>query len=441
MNFTDLKIISPLLKTLEKAEFTKPTEIQEKVIPLANKNKDILGCAQTWSGKTLAFALPVLEKMYNKRLEEWKVEGKHHRQIKTLILAPTRELAGQIADTFKPYCTNTNFKATVIYWWVNDFHQIKAIEKWVDILIATPWRLMDLVSQGVVNLSFVDTFILDEADRMLDMWNGWDINKVIKRLRWERQTMLFSATMPKKIRDLAKEILNNPEEITVHWVSTTVEKITQQVLFVKSSHKRQALQQQVKRKDVKSIIVFVRSRTDAERILWYVKTAWIPAESIHKDKSQNQRQNALRWLKEWKIKVLVATDIASRGLDVTDLSLVINYDIPLNPEDYVHRIGRTGRAGKNWLALSLCIELDKEKLENIEKLIARKLDIIDDDSYLKEIVPKERVEKKVEKRVWRTRFESTTYSRWNKKKNTKKTDSKKKPRRWWGKKVKRHYGK
>jgi len=443
MKFEELELCSPLQKALARQWFETPTEIQEKVIPIASDNKDILGCAQTGSGKTLAFVLPILDKMYKTKKELWLEDWQGFRKIKTLVLAPTRELAEQIWETFKPYCTNVNFKHFTIFGWVNDFHQKKAFEKWIDILIATPWRLMDLVSQNVVNLSFVENLVLDESDRMLDMWNGWDISKIIKRLRWPRQTMLFSATMPKKIKTLANEILNNPEEITVHKVASTTSNIKQNMYFVKSSHKRQLLQQIIKRKDLKSILVFVRSRTDAERILSYVKTAWIPWNSIHKDKTQNQRKKSLELLKSWEIKVLVATDIASRWLDVDSLSAVVNYDIPNNPDDYVHRIGRTGRAGKNWLAISLVIDADKDKIVAIEELTKNKIKVIDDDSYKSEVVPKERLEKKAEKKkIWRTSFVSNNDSRFNKKKNKKESDTKKwKPRKKsWGKK-KRHYWK
>lgn len=390
MEFTDLKVVWPLLKALAREWFSNATEIQEKVIPFALKKKDILWCAQTWSGKTLAFALPVLQNMYNKRLEEWLVEGKIKRKIKTLILSPTRELASQIWDSFAPYVTNVNFKHTVIFGWVNQFHQVKAIEKWVDILIATPGRLMDLVSQWLINLSFVENVVIDEADRMLDMWAWDDIKKIIKRLRGDRHTLFFSATMPKNIRELAMNILNNPEEVIAHKVASTTNTIKQQVYHIKTNHKRQLLQQIIKRKDLDSIVVFVNSRTDAERILDEMKTTHIKCDSIHKDKSQNARQNALKALKSWEIKVLIATDIASRWLDINNLSCVINYHIPWNPEDYVHRIWRTARAWKEWLAISFCIEADKERFTNIEKLIWKTIEAIKDDSFKDEIVPKEK---------------------------------------------------
>lgn len=408
MKFTELNIISPLQKALNRQGFDKATEIQEKVIPFATKWKDILWCAQTGSWKTLAFWLPILQLMYNKRLEEWLVEGKIKRKIKTLIIAPTRELAIQIGDSLSVYCTNVNFKLTTIYGWVNDFHQIKAIEKWVDILVATPGRLEDLISQWVIKLSYVENLVLDEADRMLDMWFIADIKKVIKRIPHGKQTFFFSATMPKPIRELANSILYCPEEITVHTVNSTVDKIKQKVYHIKLSHRRQLLQQLVKRKEFRSIIVFVKTKDDTEYVLEYVKSAWVACDNIHRNRSQNARQRALKSLKDGKIKVLVATDIASRWLDVSDLSCVINYNIPPDPETYVHRIWRTARAGKDWVAITFCIAPEKPKLLDLEKLIWQKLEVVDDDSYKQEVIPKWRI-------LWYANFEENWKEKYKKK--------------------------
>lgn len=396
MNFTELNIITPLLKALIKEWFSTPTEIQEKVIPLAIKKKDILGCAQTGSGKTLAFSLPILHNLYNKRLEDWLVEWKIKRKIEALILAPTRELAIQIWETFAPYSTNTNMKHTVIYGWVNQFHQVKALEKWVDILIATPWRLEDLISQWIIKLSYVKILVLDEADRMLDMWSLVDIKKIIKRLPEGRQTLFFSATMPEAIRELAWSILVNPEHISVHTVSSTTDTIKQKVYIVTRNYKRQLLQQIIKRKDLDSILVFVNTKDETERVLEFVKSAWISCDFINRNKTQNSRQIALKWLKDWKIKVLVATDIASRWLDVNNLSCVINYDIPWDAETYVHRIWRTGRAWKDGLAISFCTSYDKDKFKSIEKLIWQTIEIVQDESYKNELVPKGKSEKTID---------------------------------------------
>jgi len=391
MKFEELGVIPPLLKALDKLEFHTATEIQEKVIPLAIKWKDILWCAQTGSWKTLSFALPILNNLYNKRLEKWIVEWKIKRKIQALIIAPTRELAIQIWEDIKPFCTNVNLKTTTIFGWVNDFHQKKAIEKWIDILIATPGRLEDLISQWVVKLSYVEILTLDEADRMLNMWFLPDIKKIIKRIPKQRQTFFFSATMPKEIRELANTLLHCPEEITVHKVASTTENIKQQVFHVKASHRRQLLQYLVKNKDFKSILIFVRTKDDTEYVLDYVKVAWIKADNIHRNRSQNARQRSLKALKDWEIKVLVATDIASRWLDVEDLSCVINYNIPSEPDDYVHRIWRTARAGKKGVAISFCIDKEKEYLEKVEKLIWKKIEINTDEEYKNEIIPKWKV--------------------------------------------------
>ena len=410
MNFEELGVIPPLLKALVREWFSVPTEVQEKVIPLAIKWKDILCSAQTGSGKTLAFALPTLHTLYNRRLEKWLVEWKIKRNIKSLILAPTRELAIQIWETLAPYSTNVNMKHTVIYGGVNQFHQVKAIEKWVDILIATPGRLEDLISQWVIKLSYVEILTLDEADRMLEMWSLWDINKIMKRIPKGKQTFFFSATMPKAIRELSESILDNPEHVTVHTVSSTTENIKQKVYPVTRNYKRQLLQQLIKRRDLDSVLVFVNTKDESERVFEFVKSAGIPSDYINKNKSQNARQKSLKALKDWDIKVLVATDIASRGLDVSDLSCVINYDIPWDAETYVHRIGRTGRAGKKWLSISFCTEQDKEKFKNIESLIWKTVEVVKDDSYKKEIVPKGKSEKTI-------RLNQKNKPRWKKKKH------------------------
>ena len=388
MKFIELKIIQPLLKAIEKQWFSTPTKIQEKVIPLAIKWKDILGCAQTGSGKTLSFVLPILQNLYNKRLEKWIIEGKIKRKIQVLILAPTRELAIQIWEEFAPYSTNTNFKHTVIYGWINQFHQVKALEKWVEILIATPGRLMDLKSQWLINISFVEIFILDEGDRMLDMWSLVDIKKIIKGLSKQRQTMLFSATMPTAIRELAGSVLHNPEHITVHAVSSTTDSIKQIVYKVSRNYKRQLLQQISKRSDFDSIIVFVNTKDECEKVFEFIKSAGINADFINRNKTQNGRQKALKALKTWEIKVLVATDIASRWLDVNNLSCVVNYDMPWESETYVHRIWRTARAWKKWLAISFCTPHDKDKLLGVEKLIWQNIEVVTDDSYKNERVSK-----------------------------------------------------
>jgi len=408
MKFSELNLVWPLLKALEKGGFISPTEIQEKAIPLALEKKDILWCAQTWSWKTLAFALPILDNMYKwvlaKNLPDWKV----NRLIKTLIIAPTRELAIQIGESFIPFCTNTNFKHTVIYWWKNQFHQVKILEKWVDILIATPGRLEDLISQWFIKLSYVEFLVLDEVDIMLDMGFMPDIKKVLKRLNKSVQTFFFSATIPKKIKELGEEILNNPEIIKVHEQAVSIANIEEYLYNIANSNRRKLLQYLVKQKKYKSIIIFVKTKNEVEFILEYIKTSRVSCDSIHRWKTQNQRQKALKSLKDWNIKVLVATDIASRWLDINDLSLVINYNIPSDPETYVHRIWRTGRAGKKWVAITFCIKVEKEKLEEVEKLIWHKIKIEVSEDYKKEIISESKI-------LWYSNFDEKWKEKYNKK--------------------------
>lgn len=391
MKFEELWIIAPLLKTIDREGFTQPTEIQESVIPLANKGKDILGCAQTGSWKTLAFVLPILQNLYNARVEKDLPDGPIKRKIEALIIAPTRELAVQIGDACKIYCSDTNMKSTVICGWVNDFHQIKAIEKWVDILIATPGRLEDLISQWVIKLSYVKILTLDEADRMLDLGFLGDVKKSLKRIPKQRQTFFFSATMPKPIQELADTLLHCPEKIIIKSKKPTLDLVTQQVYHIKTSHRRALLQMLVRRKEYSSIIVFVKKKDDVDYVTQYVKSSGIKVDCIHKDRTQNGRQNALKALKNGDIKVLVATDIASRWLDIQDLSCVINWNVPSETETYVHRIGRTARAGKKWVAITMCIDHEKADFAKVEKLIKQKIEVIDDKSYLEQAISKSRI--------------------------------------------------
>ncbi len=398
MTFEKLWLIPPLSKALERAWFQNPTPVQEAVIPPAIHGHDILASAQTGSGKTLGFALPMLQRLYSAREARNLPDGPIKRKIEALIIAPTRELAGQIWESMKDFCTNTNMKSTVIFGWVNDFHQIKAIEKWVDILIATPGRLEDLISQGKVKLSYVEILVLDEADRMLDLGFLSDIKKILKRVPDKRQTLFFSATLPKATRDLAWELLKTPKRIHIEAEAPTVMKVEQKVYMAKASHRQKIVQQIVKRKDLTSIIIFVRSRDDIDYVEKFVKLAGIKCESISKNKSQNARKSALLALKNWDIKVLVATDIASRGLDVAELSCVLNYNIPAEAETYVHRIGRTARAWKSGLAISICIEQEKDYLKKIEEHIGQKITRVEDDSYhdqvIKHIWPKKSAKSK-----------------------------------------------
>jgi len=391
MKFEELWLIWPILKTLAREGFDTPTEIQEKVIPLANKWKDILWCAQTGSGKTLAFVLPILQNLYEARVARDLPDGPIKRKIEALIIAPTRELAVQIWEACKVYCSDTNMKHTVIFGGVNDFHQIKAIEKWVDIVIATPWRLEDLISQWKIKLSYVKILTLDEADRMLDLGFLSDVKKIIKRIPQAKQTFFFSATMPKQIQDLADSLVQNPEKISIQSKKPTLEKIEQLVYHVKSSHRRQLLQMLVKRKEYTSIIVFVKKKDDVAYVTEYVKASGIKVEYINKDRSQNGRQKALHALKNWDVKVLVWTDLASRWIDIEDLSCVINWNVPNEAETYIHRIWRTARAGKKWVAITMCIDHEQDDLKKIEKLINSKIPVSKDKSYLEEVVSKSRI--------------------------------------------------
>lgn len=407
MKFSELNLVSPIQKTLEQQGFDTATKIQGEVLPLALGGKDILGCAQTGSGKTLAFALPILNILYLKtnqadkkyaemlgqldekeRKKAKRERKKNPRPIGALILAPTRELAIQIGESFAPFATSTNLKHTVIYGGKNQFHQVKALEKWVDILIATPGRLIDLIEQWFVKLDHVELFTLDEADKMLEMWFMEDVDKVIKLLPKPRQTLFFSATMPPKIKTLADAILYTPKEITIERVAVTAPDISQEVYLLDQAQKRQLLQYLIKKPEFDSIIVFVKTKDDTETVLEYVKASWIPADNMHRNRSQNARQRALKSLKDGDIKVLVATDLASRWIDIDALSCVINYDLPQEEETYVHRIGRTARAGKKWRAISFCIPAQEFKLAKIEKLIWKEIPVNDDIAYKNEVVAK-----------------------------------------------------
>ena len=388
MNFSELNLISPLQKALEKMDFKTATDIQKEVLPLALEWKDILGSAQTWSWKTLSFVLPILNNLYTKRLENWFKEWKINRKIQVLVLAPTRELADQISDVFKPLCTNTNFKSTVIFGWKNQFHQVNTIKKWIEILIATPWRLIDLLEQKIFNLDNIEYFVLDEADKMLDMWFLPDIEKIIKLLPKDRQTLFFSATIPSKIQKLSEKLLYNPKIIKVEAEVKKTNNVKQEVYLIDNAQKRQLLQYIIKKEEYSSIIVFVKTKDDTETVLEYIKSSNIPCDNIHRNRSQNARNRALQNLKNWEIKVLVTTDLLARWVDIDWLSCVINYDLPQEAETYVHRIGRTARAGKDWIAISFCNDAQKPKLALIEKLIWKTIKVNTNIDYKKEEVSK-----------------------------------------------------
>ena len=376
MSFKNLNLIEPILKALETEGYTTPTPIQEQGIPVVLEGKDLLGCAQTGTGKTAAFAIPILQNLYNNKHEE-----KGAWNIKALVLTPTRELAIQIDESFAAYGKNTGLKHLVVFGGVSQYHQTNALRRGVDILIATPGRLLDLIEQRFISLQHIQTFVLDEADRMLDMGFINDVRKIIAKLPAKRQTLFFSATMPAEISSLSKSILTNPVRIEVTPVSSTAEKVEQAVYFVEKNDKRSLLIHLLKDPAIKSALVFARTKYGADKIAKELYRANIKVDAIHGNKSQAARQKALSDFKNGKIRVLVATDIAARGIDVDDLSHVINFELPNIAETYVHRIGRTGRAGLSGIALSFCDVEEREFLRDINKLITNNIPVIEDHPF------------------------------------------------------------
>jgi ATP-dependent RNA helicase RhlE len=375
MTFTELNLIAPILSALEKEGYKQPTPIQEQAIPIVMQKKDLLGCAQTGTGKTAAFAIPILQLLHAEHAE------RSHKHIKVLILTPTRELAIQIGESFTAYGRNLQLRHTVIFGGVPQGSQVQALNRGVDILIATPGRLMDLMNQGYINISNISIFVLDEADRMLDMGFIHDVKRVVAKLPQKRQTLFFSATMPQEIQKLANTILSNPEKVEVTPVSSTAETVTQSVYFVEKKDKRLLLKHVLQDKQITRALVFTRTKHGADKVVKDLHNAGITAEAIHGNKSQNARQRALGNFKDGKIRVLVATDIAARGIDVDNLSNVINYEIPEVPETYVHRIGRTGRAGASGIATSFCDDEEIADFRNIQKLISQKIPVVENHPY------------------------------------------------------------
>ncbi|MBW6459225.1 MAG: DEAD/DEAH box helicase [Bacteroidales bacterium] len=376
MKFEDLRLIEPILRALKTEGYTIPTPIQEKAIPVLLDHKDLIGCAQTGTGKTAAFAIPILQML---KQENPLLNG--HRKIKSLILTPTRELAIQIGESFTAYGKHTGLRHTVIFGGVTQHPQTESLKAGVDILIATPGRLLDLIGQNFIHLTEVKIFVLDEGDRMLDMGFIHDVKKVIALLPQKRQTLLFSATMPPEIVKLADTILTSPVMVAVTPVSSTVDIIEQSVYFVDKKDKPALLSHVLKDRSVLSALVFTRTKYGADKLVKYLKRQGILTEAIHGNKSQNARQRALRNFKERKIRLLIATDIAARGIDIDELSHVINYEIPNIPETYVHRIGRTGRAGLGGKALSFCDADEKAYLRDIYKLISKKIPAVDNHPF------------------------------------------------------------
>lgn len=375
MTFKSLELTESIQKSLREEGYSEPTPIQSQAIPIALKGKDLLGCAQTGTGKTAAFALPILQLLSTENPK--RSNGK----IRSLIVTPTRELAIQIDESFKNYGRYTGLSTAVIFGGVNQKSQVKKLKRGVDILTATPGRLLDLMNQGYISLSDVEIFVLDEADRMLDMGFIHDVKKLLSALPRKRQTLFFSATMPPEIIKLSNSILQNPSKIEVTPESPTVETIKQNLFFVDKGNKKNLLIDILRDSDIKSALVFTRTKHGANKVVKLLNKKNIGAEAIHGNKSQAARQRALDNFKNQSTRILVATDIAARGIDIDELQYVINYEIPNISETYVHRIGRTGRAGANGTALSFCDAVEKEYIRDIEKLIGKKIPVIDEHEY------------------------------------------------------------
>ena len=390
LNFTDLGLNPELLHAIRNAGYVDPTPIQAQAIPIVLKGKDLLGCAQTGTGKTAAFALPTLQRLSNNSENQRQVNivdnSKNHspRRVRALVLAPTRELAIQIGESFRIYGKYSGLKSTVIYGGVGQNPQVKALQRGIDIIVATPGRLLDLIRQGHINLSHVEVLILDEGDRMLDMGFIHDIRIIVKMMtKKNRQTLLFSATIPREIIKLANSILLDPAEINISPDQPTLEIIKQTAFFIGKEKKQALLEHLLADTTITRALVFSRTKHGANRIVKLLERRRISAEPIHGNKSQNARQNALKNFRTGKTRVLVATDVASRGIDVDNISHVIQFDLPDMPETYVHRIGRTARAGAGGTAIAFCENNQRQQLRDIENLIQMRVKIIQNHPYLR----------------------------------------------------------
>lgn len=378
MSFQSLNLIEPIQKALAEEGYSTPTPIQAQAIPTILQGKDLLGVAQTGTGKTAAFAIPTIQLLCQN-----PVQHRGKRSIKALIVTPTRELAIQIDESFKAYGRFTGLKHTVIFGGVKQGRQTDILQDGVDVLVATPGRLLDLINQRFISLKDIQIFILDEADRMLDMGFVHDIKKILTFLPSKRQSLFFSATMPPEIQKLADNILYKPVKVEVTPVSSTADTIKQAVYFVEKDQKNALLMDILKDKSIETVLVFTRTKHGADKVVKVLAKNDIKAEAIHGNKAQNARQRALDNFKSKTTRVLVATDIAARGIDVDNLAYVINFDIPNIPETYVHRIGRTGRAGANGTAFSFCDSEEKNFLRDIQKLIAKNIPVIEDHDFKK----------------------------------------------------------
>lgn len=371
MSFNNLQLIEPVLQALSKEGYTKPTPIQEKSIPYILQKRDLLGCAQTGTGKTAAFTIPVLQLIH-----EQKKANRFLQQPLALILTPTRELAIQIGECIEAYGRFLNIKHTVIFGGLPQHSQVQAIRRGADLIVATPGRLLDLMQQKLVSLSHIQYFVLDEADRMLDMGFIHDVKRIIAQLPTRRQTLFFSATMPPAINKLASVLLKDPVKVEVTPASSVVEIIEQSVYFTEKKNKQSLLIHLLQNKSIEAVLVFTQMKHAADKLAYKLNAAGIRAEAIHGDKSQHSRQRALENFKSRKTRVLVATDIAARGIDIEELTHVINFDLPNVPETYVHRIGRTGRAGAGGIAISFCDQNEKPLLNDIQKLNRRAIPVV-----------------------------------------------------------------
>ena len=375
MRFEELNLDICLTKAIKELDYSIPTSIQEKAIPIILKKNDVLGSAQTGTGKTAAFALPILHHLINESHNNDK------KKTRTLVITPTRELAIQIAENFTLYAKYSKIKTIVIFGGVKQGSQTDALNRGVDILVATPGRLLDLMGQGYISLKDIRYFVLDEADRMLDMGFINDIKKVLEKLPKQRQSLFFSATMPKNIIELSNKILKNPQKIVANQNSTAAETIQQYIYYTNKSTKKDLLFHILKNKDIKQMLMFSRTKHGADRIVRTLRKKNINSAAIHGDKSQNQRQRTLKEFKENNLRVLVATDIAARGIDIDQLNYVLNYDIPNEAETYVHRIGRCGRAGNKGISISISEPEENIYVKDIEKLINKKIDVINDNPF------------------------------------------------------------
>ena len=416
MKFEDLNLIQSILKALRDKNYVEPTSIQSKSIPLVLNGEDVLGTAQTGTGKTAAFAIPIIQ-----HLSREGASTISKRKILTLVITPTRELAIQIGESFTTYGKYTNINNTVIFGGVSQRSQTNILKRGVDVLVATPGRLLDLMNQGYISLLDVKYFVLDEADRMLDMGFILDIKKIIAKLPKKRQSLFFSATMPEKILDLSHQILSNPKKVAVNPVSSTAETIQKFLYMTNKTNKNDLLLYILKNSELRQVLLFSRTKHGADRIVRKLQKNNIQCSAIHGDKSQNRRQKALQDFKISTIRVLVATDIAARGIDIKKLLYVINYDIPNEPETYVHRIGRCGRAGEKGVSISICEPEENAYIRDIEKLIKQKIQIVSDNPFPQTDIPMNASEKKeVEKE--KNRKKQEFFANRNKKRSPQKTN-------------------